>query len=96
MLVNSYLPPCGPAPPMEEVTVPGLEGAQEIIDRWRPFNRDKSSADHLHDLYPTLLRMAITVRAGGQGEEYNISIPCSTSKEDLHQMIKRWDSGSRL
>ena len=88
MLVNSYLPPCGPAPPMEEVTVPGLEGAQEIIDQWRPFNRDESLADHLHDLYLTLLRMAITVRAGGQGEEYNISVPCSSSKEDLHQMIK--------
>ena len=27
MLVNSYLPPRGPAPPMEEVTVPGPEGA---------------------------------------------------------------------
>ena len=33
ILVNSYLPPRGPAPPMEEVTVPGLEGAQEIVDR---------------------------------------------------------------
>ena len=27
MLVNSYLPPRSPAPPMEEVTVPGAEGA---------------------------------------------------------------------
>ena len=27
MLVNSYLPPRGPATPMEEVTVPGLEDA---------------------------------------------------------------------
>ena len=68
MLVNSYLPPCGPAPPMEEVTVPGPGGAQEIIDRWRPFNWGESSADHLHDMYPMMLRMPITVRAGGQGE----------------------------
>ena len=55
MLVNSYLPPRSSAPPMEEVTVPRSEGAQEIVDRWRPFNRGKSSADHLHDLYPTML-----------------------------------------
>ena len=59
MLVNSYLPPRGPDPPVEEVTVPGLKGAQEIIDRWRPFNRGESSADHLHDLYLTMLRMAL-------------------------------------
>ena len=57
MLVNSYLPPRGPAPPMEEVTVPRPEGAQEIVDRWRPFNRGESSADHLHDLYPMMLWM---------------------------------------
>ena len=88
MLVNSYLPPRGPAPPMEEVIVPKPEGAQEIVDRWRPFNRGKSSADHLHDLYPMMLRMPVTVRAVGKGEEYNISVPCSTNKEDLHQMIE--------
>ena len=88
MLVNLYLPPCGPAPPMEEVTVLGPEGAQEIVDRWRPFSWGEYSADHLHDLYPTMLRMPVTIRAGGQGEEYNISVPCGTSKEDLQQMIK--------
>ena len=35
-----------------------------------------------------MLRMPVTVRAGGQGEVYNISVPCSTSKEDLQQMIE--------
>ena len=65
MFVNSYLPPRGPAPPMEEVTVPCPEGAQEIVDRWRPFNRGESSTDHLHDLYLTMLRIPVTVRAGG-------------------------------
>ena len=30
----------------------------------------------------------MTVQAGGQGEEYNISVPCNTSKEDLQQMIE--------
>ena len=65
MLVNSYLPPRGPAPLIEEVIVPRLEGAQEIVDQWRPFNRGESSADHLYDLYPTMLRMPVTVRASG-------------------------------
>ena len=32
MLLNSYLPPRDLSPPMEEVSVPESEGAQEIID----------------------------------------------------------------
>ena len=88
LLLNSYHPPRGLAPPMKEVLAPGPEGAQEIIDRWRPFNRGKSSADRLHDLYPGLLRIPVTVLAEGKGEEYAISTPSSTSKEDLLQMVE--------
>ena len=88
MLLNSYLPPRGPTPPMEEVSVLESEGAQEIIDRWRPFNRGESSVDHLHDLYLVMLRMPVTVWVGGQGEEYTISVPAGTIKEDLQQMIE--------
>ena len=88
MLLNSYLPPCGPTPPLEEVLVPGQEGAQEIIDRWRSFNWGESLADHLRDLYPVMLRMPVVVRAGGQGEEYINSVPVGTIKEDLQQMIE--------
>ena len=65
MLLNSYLPRHSPAPPMENVSVPGPEGAQEIIYRGRPFNRGESLANHLHDLYPVMLRMTVAVRAGG-------------------------------
>ena len=88
MLLNSYFPPRGPAPPMEEVSVLGLEGAQEIIDRWKPFNRGESSVDHFHDLYPMMLRMPVTVRARGQGEEYTIPIPTRTINDDLQQIIE--------
>ena len=73
---------------MEEVLAPGPEGAQEIINRWRPFNRGESSADYLHDLYPALLRMPVTVRAERRGEKYAISTPTSTSKKDLLQMVE--------
>ena len=88
MLVNSYLLPRGLAPPIEGVIVLGPEGAQEIVDQWRPFNRGKSSADHLHDLYSMMLRMPVTILIGGQGEDYNISVPCGTIKEDFQQMIE--------
>ena len=83
MLLNSYLPPRSPAPPMEEVSVGGLEGAQEIIDRWRPFNRGESSVDHLHELYPMMLRMPVAIRARERGKEYSILVPTGITKEDL-------------
>ena len=73
---------------MEEVLALGPEGAQEIINRWRPFNRDKSSTDHLKELYLALLRMPLAVRAEGRGEEYAFSVPASTGKEDLLQMVE--------
>ena len=33
LLLNSYIPPQGQAPPMEEVSVPRPEGASKIINR---------------------------------------------------------------
>ena len=33
LLLYSYIPPQGPAPPVEEVSAPRPEGAQEIIHR---------------------------------------------------------------
>ena len=68
---------------MEEVLAPRPEGAQEIINHWRPFNMGDSLANHLHELYQALLRMPVVVRAEGRGEEYAILAPVSTSKEDL-------------
>ena len=50
---------------MEEVSAPGPEGAQEIINRWKPFNRGESSVAYLEQLYPTLLQMSVAVRAEG-------------------------------
>ena len=73
---------------MNKVLAPGLEGAQEIINRWRPFNRGESSIDHLYELYPALLRMPLIVRVEGRGEKYAILAPASTSKEDLLQMVE--------
>ena len=35
-----------------------------------------------------MLRMHVAVRAEGYGEEYSVSVPSSTIKEDLQQMIE--------
>ena len=77
MLLNLYLPPHGPASPMEEVSFPGLNGSQEIIDQWRPFNRGESSTDRLHELYLVMLWMPIVFQAGRQSEEYSVSVPAN-------------------
>ena len=88
MLLYSYIPPQGQAPPMEEVLAPGLEDAQEIINRWKPFNRGESSASHLKQLYPAMLRMPIEVRVEGKGEKYVVSIPAYACKEYLKQVVE--------
>ena len=75
LLLNSYIPPQGQAPPIEEVSAPGPKGAQEIINQWKLFNRGESPAHNMHQLYPTLLRMLVAVRAKGKGEEYAVSVP---------------------
>ena len=67
LLLNSYIPPQGQAPPMEEVSASGIEGAQEIINRWMPFNRGDFPIAHMEQLYSTLLQMPIVVRAEGKG-----------------------------
>ena len=88
MLLYSYLPPHGSAPPMEEVSAPGPKGVQEIIDHLRPFNRGESMVDRMHDLYPTMLWLPVVVQAGGQGEEYRVTVLAGTIKEDLERMIE--------
>ena len=88
LLLNSYIPQKGQAPPMEEVSVPGLEGAQEIINRQRSFNQGESSAAHMHQLYPALLRMPVTMRAKGRGEEYVVSVPAYACKDELKQVVE--------
>ena len=66
---------------MEEVSAPGPEGAQEIINRWKSFNRGQSPTAHMHQLYPALLRMPVAMRAKGKGEEYAILVPTYACKD---------------
>ena len=39
-------------------------------------------------MYPMMLRMPVTIRAEGQGEEYTILVLAGTIKEDLQQIIE--------
>ena len=73
---------------MEEVSVPGPEGAQEIINGLRPFNRGESLTAHMHQLYPELLRMTVVVQAEGIGEEYAVIVPAYACKDELKQVVE--------
>ena len=83
ILLNSYLPPRGPAPVMEEVTAPKPDDIKLILHRWKPFNRGESAVDRLDDLYPRTLPMPVTALEAGQGEEYFVAVPVRTIKEDI-------------
>ena len=67
---------------MEEVSIPGPKGAQEIINRWRPFNQGESPAA-MQQLYSALLRMLLVVRVEGRGEEYAFSVHAYACKDEL-------------
>ena len=88
ILINSYLPPCGLAPAMEEVIAPELDDIKSILHGWRPFNPGESTTDRLDDLYPRMLRLPMTAREARQGEEYSIDVPVGTTKENIYKIIE--------
>ena len=88
ILLNSYLPPRGPALVMEEVVVPRLDDIKSIFHRWKPFNRGEYAADRLDDLYPRTLRLPVRARGSGQGEEFSVAVPVGTIKEDIYQIVE--------
>ena len=64
------------------------EDIKHILHCWKPFNQGESAADRLDDLYLRTLRMPVTVRASGLGEEYSVVVPAGTGKKDLQQIVK--------
>ena len=88
ILLNSYLPPRGPAPAMEKVTTPRPDDIKVILHRWRPFNRGESTANRLDDLYLRTIRMPVTAREGRLGKEYFMAVPVGTIKEDIQQIVQ--------
>ena len=66
LLLYSYILPQGQAPPLEEVSAPGPEGVQEIINRWKPFNRGKTPGRPFGTTIPD--NASDASRCAGQGE----------------------------
>ena len=87
ILKNFYVLARGLAPPKEEVSIPGLEDIKHIVHRWKPFNQGESPADRLNSLYQMMLPMPVAAQANGVGEDYFVTAPAGTNKEDLQQII---------
>ena len=87
IITNRYAPPRGPEPPRVEVSVPRADEVKHIMRRWDPFHRGESAANRLNNLYPHMLRMPVVSRGMGLGEDYTVSVPVGTRKEDIQRII---------
>ena len=88
ILLNSYLPPRGPAPAMEEVTAPGPDDIKLILYCWKSFNEGESATNRLDNLYLRTLRMPVTAREARLDEEYSVAVPVGTIKKDIQQIVQ--------
>ena len=70
-----------------EVSVPGADEVKYIMHRWEPFHRGEVVVDRLINLYPHMLRMPVAAQRIGLGEDYSVSVPVGTRKEDIKQII---------
>ena len=87
MITDSYLPPYGPKPLRVEVSAPREEEVKDILRRWEPFHRGASTADRLGNLYPHIYWVPVVARGLGLREDYTVTLPASTPKEDFLQII---------
>ena len=55
--------------------------------RWEPFHSGEVVVDRLINLYPHMLQMPVAARGMGLGEDYSVSVPAGTRKEDIKQII---------
>ena len=70
-----------------EVLAPGTEEMKDILRRWEPFHCGASAADRLDNLYPHIYRVLVVARGLGLREDYTMTLPASTPKEDFMQII---------
>ena len=87
IITNCYAPQRGPEPPKVEVSAPRADEVKYIMRRWEPFHRGESTADRLNNLYLHMLRMPVADRGMGLGEDYSVSVPAGTQKEDIERII---------
>ena len=67
-------------PPRVEVLAPGLDEVKYIMRRCR-------SVDRLNNLYLNMLRMLVAAQGMGLGDDYSVSVPTGTRKEDIERII---------
>ena len=87
IITNCYAPPRGPELPRVEVSAPGVDEVKHIMRCWEPFHRGESAANRLNNLYHHMLRMPVVARGMGLGEDYTVSVPAGTRKEDIQRII---------
>ena len=87
IITNCYAPPRGSEPPRVEVSAPGANKVKYIMCRGEPFHRGESTADGLNNLYLHMLRMPVAARGMSLGEDYSVSVPVGTQKEDIEWII---------
>ena len=73
---------------MEEVAVPGPNDIKSILHHWKPFNRGESATERLDNLYLRTLRLPVKAWEVGQDEEYSVSVPVGTLKEDIYKIVE--------
>ena len=87
VITDNYLPPRGPEPPRVEVSALRAEEVKDILRRWEPFHCGASAADRLGNLYLHIYRVLVVTWGLGLREDYTVTLPASTPKEDFLQII---------
>ena len=70
-----------------EISAPEVEEVKDILRRWKPFHLEASSTDRLDNLYPHIYQVPVVARGMGLREDYSVTLPASTPKEDFLQII---------
>ena len=87
IITNCYAPPRGSESPRVEVSAPEADKVKYIMRRGEPFHRGESAVDRLNNFYLHMLRILVAARGMGIGEDYTVSVPAGTRKEDIQRII---------
>ena len=60
---------------------------KDILRRWEPFHRGVSAADRLDNFYAHIYRVPVAARGMSLREDYSVTLPAFTLKEDFLQII---------
>ena len=70
-----------------EISTPRVEEVKDILRCWEPFHHGASAVDRLDNLYPHIYRVPVIARGMGLREDYSVTLPTSTPKEDFLHII---------